>query len=241
MYSAESRTGQVIVNAGQVRTDQIAVLVVDDHPLFRAGIRDRIQSGDDGIVVVGEAGSGAQACEQISALRPAVVLMDIAMPEMNGIEATRIVASSWPEVAVIILSVYDDDQYVQAAFKAGARGYLLKNVEAAELRESISLVARGGLALAPSLMHTVLRQLSGAQPVTAALSERERQVLELVAHGAANKTIAKELTLSIRTVDAHLRNIFDKLGVTSRTEAVTLALRLHSIRLPEDERLPDAR
>lgn len=224
-----------------LRADQIPVLVVDDHPLFRAGICDRIQSGNDQIVVVGEAGSGEQACEQVAALRPAVVLMDIAMPGMNGIEATRIVASSWPEVAVIILSVYDDDQYIQAALKAGARGYLLKTVEATELRESISRVARGGSALAPSVMRTVLRQLSGAQPATTALSERERQVLELVAHGAANKTIASQLSLSTRTIDAHLRNIFDKLGVTSRTEAVTLALRLHSIQLPEAERIPDAR
>jgi len=231
-----------MVNTAQVRGDQIAVLVVDDHPLFRAGICDRIQSGDDGIVVVGEAGSGAEACEKIGALRPAVVLMDIAMPGMNGIDATRIVASSWPEVAVIILSVYDDDQYVHAALKAGARGYLLKTVEGAELRESIGRVARGGSALSPSVMRTVLGHLSGAQPEVAELSERERQVLELVAHGAANKAVAKQLALSTRTVDAHLRNIFDKLGVASRTEAVTLALRLHSIRLSDDAAyLPDDR
>jgi DNA-binding NarL/FixJ family response regulator len=231
-----------MVNTAEVRADQTAVLVVDDHPLFRAGICDRIQSGDDTIVVVGEAGSGEEACEQIGALRPAVVLMDIAMPEMNGIEATRIVASSWPEVAVIILSVYDDDQYVQAALKAGARGYLLKTVEAAELRESIGRVARGGSALSPSVMRTVLGHLSGAHPETVALSERERQVLELVAQGDANKAIAKQLMLSTRTVDAHLRSIFDKLGVASRTEAVTVALRLHSIRLPDVAAyLPDAR
>ena len=231
-----------MVNTAQVRGDQIAVLVVDDHPLFRAGICDRIQSGDDGIVVVGEAGSGAEACEKIGALRPAVVLMDIAMPGMNGIDATRIVASSWPEVAVIILSVYDDDQYVHAALKAGARGYLLKTVEGAELRESIGRVARGGSALSPSVMRTVLGHLSGAQPEVAELSERERQVLELVAHGAANKAVAKQLALSTRTVDAHLRNIFDKLGVASRTEAVTLALRLHSIRLSDAAGyLPDDR
>lgn len=213
--------------------DQIAVLVVDDHPLFRAGIRDRIQSVDDSIVVVGEAGSGQEACEQIRALRPAVVLMDIAMPGMNGIEATRIISGSWPEVAVIILSVYDDDQYVQAALKAGASGYLLKTVEAAELRESIGRVARGGSALSPPVMRAVVGHMSGAQPREVRLSERERQVLELVAHGAANKVIAKQLLLSTRTVEAHMRNIFEKLGVTSRTEAVTSALRTHSIRLPD--------
>ncbi|HEX5334130.1 MAG TPA: response regulator transcription factor [Cellulomonas sp.] len=221
------------MNTVMVREDHVAVLIVDDHPLFRAGIRDRIQTADDSIVVVGEAGSGQEACDQIRALRPAVVLMDIAMPGMNGIEATRIIAGSWPEVAVIILSVYDDDQYVQAALKAGASGYLLKTVEAAELRESIVRVARGGSALSPSVMRTVLGHLSGTQPRPLRLSERERQVLELAAQGATNKIIAKHLVLSTRTVEAHMRNIFDKLHVTSRTEAVTLALRMHSIRLPD--------
>jgi len=216
-----------------LREDQIAVLVVDDHPLFRAGICDRIQSVDDSIVVVGEAGSGQEACELIAASRPAVVLMDIAMPGMNGIEATRIISASWPEVAVIVLSVYDDDQYVQAALKAGASGYLLKTVDAAELRESIRQVARGGSALSPEVMRTVLSHLAGSQPHPVGLSDRERQVLELAANGAANKAIAKELVLSTRTVEAHMRSIFDKLGVTSRTEAVTSALRTHSIRLPD--------
>jgi len=216
-----------------LREDQIAVLVVDDHPLFRAGICDRIQSADDSIVVVGEAGSGQEACELIAASRPAVVLMDVAMPGMNGIEATRLISASWPEVAVIILSVYDDDQYVQAALKAGASGYLLKTVDAAELRESIRQVASGGSALSPEVMRTVLRHVSGSQPQPVELSERERQVLELAANGAANKAIAKELVLSTRTVEAHMRSIFDKLGVTSRTEAVTSALRMHAIRLPD--------
>jgi DNA-binding NarL/FixJ family response regulator len=221
------------VGTGVVREDQIAVLVVDDHPMFRAGICDRIQSADDSIVVVGEVASGQEACERIAASRPAVVLMDIAMPGMNGIEATRIISASWPEVAVIILSVYDDDQYVQAALEAGARGYLLKTVDAVELRESIRQVARGGSALSPDVMRTVLGHLTGSQPQPVGLSERERQVLELVAGGAANKAIAKELVLSTRTVEAHMRSIFDKLGVTSRTEAVTSALRMHSIRLPD--------
>lgn len=216
-----------------LREDQVAVLVVDDHPLFRAGICDRIQSVDDSIVVVGEAGSGQEACELIAASPPAVVLMDIAMAGMNGIEATRVISASWPEVAVIILSVYDDDQYVQAALKAGASGYLLKTVDAAELRASIKQVARGGSALSPEVMRTVLSHLTDSHPQPIGLTDRERQVLELVASGAANKVIAKELALSSRTVEAHLRSIFDKLGVTSRTEAVASALRTHSIRIPD--------
>lgn len=216
-----------------IRDDQVAVLIVDDHPLFRAGIRDRVQSGDDSIVVVGEAGSGQEACEKIRDLRPAVVLMDIAMPGMNGIEATRIIHETCPEVDVIILSVYDDDQYVRAALEAGASGYLLKTVDAAELRESIVRVAQGGSALSPSVARTVLGQVSGSQPRVSQPTERERQVLELAARGVSNKAIAKELFLSTRTVEAHMRNIFDKMGVMSRTEAVTQAVRMHWIQLPD--------
>lgn len=216
-----------------VRDNQVAVLIVDDHPLFRAGIRDRVQSGDDSIVVVGEAGSGQEACDQIRELRPAVVLMDIAMPGMNGIEATRIIHETFPEVDVIILSVYDDEQYVRAALEAGASGYLLKTVEAVELRESIVRVAQGGSALSPSVARTVLGQVSGIPQRGLQPTERERQVLELAARGVSNKAIARELFLSTRTVEAHMRNIFDKMGVASRTEAVTQAVRLHWIRLPD--------
>jgi len=217
-----------------VREDQIAVLVVDDHPLFRAGICDRIQSVDDSIVVVGEAGSGQDACERIAASRPAVVLMDIAMPGMNGIEATRIISASWPEVAVIILSVYDDDQYVQAALKAGASGYLLKTVEAAELRDAVIHVAHGESALSPSIARAVLTRISRGAPSDTTLTDRERQVLDLAARGAANRAIGAALFLSTRTVEAHMRNIFDKLGVSSRTAAVAYALRHQLIEMPDD-------
>ena len=217
----------------KTREDQVAVLIVDDHPLFRAGIRDRVQSGDDSIVVVGEAESGQEACDLIQNLRPAVVLMDIAMPGMNGIEATRMIHELFPEVDVIILSVYDDSQYVRAALEAGASGYLLKTVDAAELRESIIRVSKGGSALSPSVARTVLGQVSGGASKINQPTERERQVLELAARGVSNKGIAKELFLSTRTVEAHMRNIFDKMGVTSRTEAVTQAVRMHWIRLPD--------
>jgi DNA-binding NarL/FixJ family response regulator len=216
-----------------LRNDQVAVVIVDDHPLFRAGIRDRVQSGDDSIIVVGEAGSGEEACDRIRELNPAVVLMDIAMPGMNGIETTRIITASFPKVEVIILSVYDDAQYVRAALEAGASGYLLKTVEAAELRESIIRVARGESALSPSVARTVLDQVSGIQSNATQLTERERQVLELAARGLSNKVIAKELFLSTRTVEAHMRKIFEKMGVLSRTEAVTQAVRMHWIRLPD--------
>ena len=138
-----------------------------------------------------------------------------------------------PEVDVIILSVYDDEQYVQAALDAGASGYLLKTVEAGELRESVIRVAGGGSALSPSIARQVLKRLSERSPNANRLSDRERQVLELAARGAPNKIIAKQLSLSRRTIDAHMRSIFDKLGVSSRTEAVIEGVRHHWIHLSD--------
>lgn len=209
----------------------IRVLVVDDHPLFRAGIRERLEVADCPIVVVGEAEDGHQAHALVGSLRPHVVLIDISMPGMNGIDATRVIHADFPDVGVIILSVHDDDQYVHAALDAGASGYLLKTIDAAELRGFVVGVARGEPALSPSIARKVLTLLSGTPTDTNRLSERERQVLELAARGAANKTIAKELSMSTRTVEAHMRNIFEKLGVSSRTEAVTQAVRHQWIQL----------
>ena len=212
---------------------RIRVLVVDDHPLFRAGIRERIEVVDGPIVVIGEAEDGLRAYDLVGSLRPDVVLIDISMPGMNGIEATRMIHAEFPDVGIIILSVHDDDQYVHAALDAGANGYLLKTIEAAELRGSIVGVARGESALSPSIARKVLTLLSGTPSDTNKPSDRELQVLELAARGAANKVIAKELSMSTRTVEAHMRNIFEKLGVSSRTEAVTLAVRHQWIQLTD--------
>ncbi len=213
--------------------DSIRVLVVDDHPLFRAGIRERLEAGDDPILVVGEAQDGLRAHALVGSLRPHVVLIDISMPGMNGIDATRSIHADFPDVSIIILSVHDDDQYVQAALDAGASGYLLKTIEAAELRGFIVGATRGEPALSPAIARKVLTLVSGTPPGSSTLSERERQVLELAARGAANKTIAKELDMSTRTVEAHMRHIFDKLGVSSRTEAVTRAVRHQWIQLAD--------
>ncbi len=221
-----------MADAGEADT-RIRVLVVDDHPLFRAGIRERIEVVDGPIVVVGEAEDGLRAYDLVGRLRPDVVLIDISMPGMNGIEATRMIDADFPDVGIIILSVHDDDQYVHAALDAGANGYLLKTIEAAELRGFIVGVARGEPALSPSIARKVLTLLSGTPTDTNRLSDRERQVLQLAAGGAANKTIAKELSMSTRTVEAHMRNIFEKLGVSSRTEAVTLAVRHQWIQLTD--------
>lgn len=206
---------------------------MDDHPIFRAGLRERLEDVDGQIEVVGEASDGNLACDLVERLRPRIVLMDIAMPGMTGIEATRMIHDKLPEVDVIILSVYDDEQYVQAALDAGASGYLLKTVEAGELRESVIRVAGGGSALSPSIARQVLKRLSERSPNANRLSDRERQVLELAARGAPNKIIAKQLSLSRRTIDAHMRSIFDKLGVSSRTEAVIEGVRHHWIHLSD--------
>lgn len=221
------------MNASGTRTSPIRVVIVDDHPLFRDGIRERLESGDGTITVIGEAGDGNQAQQLVATLTPDVVLMDISMPGMNGIEATRLIHAEYPNVAIIILSVYDDDQYVHAAITAGASGYLLKTVEAAELRDSVARVANGETALSPPVARTVLSWVAHPQAETPQLSDRERQVLELAAEGASNKTIGNALFLSTRTVEAHMRSIFDKLGVSSRTEAVTYAVRHQWIRLSD--------
>ena len=214
--------------------DPIRVLICDDHPLFRDGIRERLESAGGAIVVAGEAASGERAREMVAALAPDVILMDISMPGMNGIEATRAIHAEHPSVEVIILSVYDDDQYVHAALAAGASGYLLKTVEAAELRDAVIHVAHGESALSPSIARAVLTRISRGAPSDTTLTDRERQVLDLAARGAANRAIGAALFLSTRTVEAHMRNIFDKLGVSSRTAAVAYALRHQLIEMPDD-------
>jgi DNA-binding NarL/FixJ family response regulator len=215
------------------RTTGIRVLIVDDHPLFRDGIRERLESAGDTFLVVGEATGGAEAHELVGSTAPDVVLMDIAMPQMNGIDATRLIHADFPDVDIIMLSVYDDAQYVNAALEAGASGYLLKSVEAADLRDSVVRTARGESALSPSVARTLVTRLTHPPAEASRLSEREREILSLVAGGASNKAVAKELFLSARTVEAHLRNIFDKLGVSSRTEAVTQAVRHQWIHLDD--------
>jgi two-component system response regulator DegU len=211
------------------------VLIVDDHPIFRAGLRERLEHDGIPVNVIGEASDGKQACDLVRMLQPNVVLMDIAMPNMNGIEATRAIKAEFLDIDVIILSVYDDEQYVHAALDAGASGYLLKTVEAGELADAIVRVRSGDPALSPAVIRKVMNRISRTAPGSVSLSERERQVLKIAATGAGNKRIAKELSLSPRTVEAHMRNIFDRLGVTSRTEAVTQAVRRQWITLPDDD------
>jgi len=206
------------------------VLIADDHPLFRAGVRQRLAGFEDAVDVVGEAGDGQEAIDLCYELRPDVVLMDIAMPHVNGIEATRRIKERQPQVGVLILTVYDDSQYVVALLEAGAAGYLLKTVEADELSRAILSVFAGESVLSPSVARHVLSRFAhqhdqgDADHVSHSLSAREKEVLRLAAGGTSNKQIASQLDLSIRTVHAHMGHIFDKLGVASRTEAVVRGL-----------------
>ena len=218
--------------------DKIRVVVADDHPLFRAGVRDNIQSDRD-IEVVGEAANGREAVALVDALHPNIVVMDIAMPEMNGIEATRRIKENWPEVSVIILTVYDDEQYIVALLEAGAAGYLLKTADARELCQAVRRTHEGESILSPPIARKLLtrfvaqRGAPATTPPRGQLSEREQNVLRLAARGVGNKEIARELGLSVSTVHGHMSHIFEKLGVASRTEAVVRGLRDGWLRLED--------
>lgn len=206
------------------------VIIADDHPMFRAGVRERLEKLDPGIDIVGEASDGQEAYELCGRLRPDVVLLDIAMPRLNGIEATRKIKAEWPEIGILVLTLYDDEQYIYALIDAGAAGYLLKTADGSELADAVHRVRQGEAVLSPTVTQKVLKRMADGgrpaeRPVPSLLSEREREVLRLAALGASNKLIARELQVSVRTVHAHMRHIFNKMRVASRTEAVMQGVR----------------
>ena len=216
----------------------IKVLLCEDHLITRQGIR-RLLEDEKGLVIVGEASNGEEAVQLATELKPDVVVMDVAMPKLNGIEATRQIKLIVPATAVLILSAYDDDEYVFALLKAGAAGYLLKSVGGTELVEAIKAVHRGEPALDPMVAKKVVnyfRLKEKAPPITeetARLSDREIAIIKLAARGLTNKDIAENLHLSYRTVEGHMRDAFDKLGVSSRTEAVLQGLKMGWFTLEE--------
>ncbi len=203
----------------------IRILIGEDHTLFREGTR-RLLEQDFDMEVVGEAADGASAVEEVCRLRPDVALLDIRMPELNGIEATRKIRAMAPDTAVLILSGYDDDDYVRGLLDAGASGYLLKTIRSSELLDAIRRVHAGETVLhvdiARKLAQLWERNLHSSEEEVM-LTPREMDVLRLLCRGLRNKKIAERLSLSVRTVEGHVSAIFSRLGVTSRTEAVMFA------------------
>jgi DNA-binding NarL/FixJ family response regulator len=213
--------------------DPICILLVDDQKLMREGLRILMELEPD-LEIVGEAENGAQALEAYAACQPDVVLMDIRMPGMDGVEATWRLRERWPEARVIILTTFDDDEYVFEGLRAGAQGYLLKDVSGTELADSVRKVAAGGALIEPSVARKVLAEFARLIPparrpengLPEPLTEREREVLDLVAQGLNNREIAQRLSLAEGTVKNYVTSILQKLGVRDRTQAAIRAREL---------------
>jgi len=200
-------------------SEKIRVLLVDDHTLFRSGIKSLLQRNDD-FEVVGEAGDGLEGIKRVRSLKPDVALLDLHMPGVSGLEAVKVISEEMPEVNVLMLTVSEDAQDLMDALRAGASGYLLKGAPPDELLLAVRSAAAGESALAPPIASRLLERLRTPQT---SLSPREIEVLERVAAGRSNGEIARELVITEQTVKSHLVHIYTKLGVSSRTAAVSLA------------------
>ncbi|MDI3317636.1 MAG: response regulator transcription factor [Bacillota bacterium] len=222
---------------------RIRVLLVDDHTILREGIRSLLEEQED-IEVVGEAGDGVQAVELADRLLPDVVLMDIGLPRMNGVDATQAILRRHPEVRVLVLTMHDNEEYVRTIMQAGASGYVLKRSAARELVSAIRAVHEGHTVLNPELSRAVFagsHAEGGGQPLLPrlqapdVLTEREQEVLRLIARGHTNQEIADKLMISIKTVQAHRGNIMEKLDLHDAVELTKYALRVGLISLDESE------
>lgn len=202
-------------------SDDITILLVDDHPVVRHGLRGMLESEPD-LTVVGEAASGAEGVALTAELRPDIVLMDLRMPGMDGVEATATILSRTPQARILILTTYETDRDILRAIEAGAGGYLLKDASAAELARAVRAAARGETVLAPSVASTLVRQ--ARLPAAPSLSAREIEVLRLVSRGFANAEIGRELHVTESTVKTFLQRAYAKLGVDDRAAAVTKAI-----------------
>ncbi|MFC2001190.1 response regulator [Chloroflexota bacterium] len=210
--------------------DKIKILIADDHAVVREGTKQILEQESD-MEVVAEAADGEEAVRLADSSKPDVAIIDIAMPKVDGVEATKQIKALFPTIAVLILTAYDDDQFVFGLLEAGAAGYLLKSVRGREIIDAVRRIYAGESVLHPTIARKVLNRfipsqdkLSRHKPLDV-LSDREMEVLKLAAKGLSNQDIANDLCLSLRTVQAHLGHIFNKLQVSSRTEAVVRALK----------------
>jgi len=214
----------------------IKILIVDDHEMVRDGLSVMMEREED-FTVVGEAQNGLEAVEKTKALNPDVVLMDLRMPDMDGVEAMRQIRAVQDDVKFLVRTTYDSDEYIFDAIEAGAKGYLLKDTSREELFRAVRTVNRGESLIEPAVVSRLLDRLTELShraahgPEHGALSEREVEVLQLMARGSANKQIASDLSITESTVKTHVANIFQKLEVSHRTEAVTKAISQGIIKL----------
>jgi DNA-binding NarL/FixJ family response regulator len=206
---------------------ELRVLIADDHPLFRKGMRTLLSSMP-GIIIAGEATTGAEAVEQSLALKPDLVLMDLQMPEGGGLEATRRITTADPQIHVLVVTLFEDDDSVFAALQAGARGYILKDADEEEMMRAIHAIGKGEAIFSPAIAVRLMDYFAGARPPAGAdvfpeLTEREREILQHIARGESNAAIAEELTISLKTVRNHVSNIYNKLQVADRAQAAIRA------------------
>jgi len=207
--------------------EPIHVLIADDHRLYREGVRKMLSVSPD-IEIVGEAVSGEEAIAQALALQPDVILMDLKMPGVNGIEATRRILYASPRIGVLVLTMFETDETVFAAMRAGARGYLLKDVDQEDVIRAVKAVSRGDAIFSPAIAERLIHYFAALKPGTAdlafpELTDREREVLHLIARGHSNSEIAERLILRTKTVQNHVSNIFSKLQVADRAQAIVRA------------------
>jgi len=207
--------------------DPIRVLIADDHPFYREGVRTMLSVAPE-IEIVGEAASGDETITQAESLQPDVILMDLKMPGINGIEATRRILHTSPHIGVLVLTMFEADESVFAAMRAGARGYLLKDADQEELIRAIKAVSRGEAIFSPAIAQRLIHYFAALRPVAAdlafpELTDREREILELMAQGHTNAEIAERLMLRTKTVQNHISNIFSKLQVADRSQAIVRA------------------
>ena len=205
--------------------DEIRILIADDHPLFREGVRAMLHR-EPGITVVGEATSGAEAITSAAELQPDVILMDLHMPGVNGIEATRRILQQQSQMRILVLTMFEDDDSVFAALRVGARGYVLKGADKAEAVRAIRAVANGEVIFGPTIAQRVMAFFAidhHPPPPFPELTDREREILALIAQGWTNRNIAERLVVSLKTVRNHVSNIFSKLAVVDREQAIRRA------------------